>query len=77
MKISQLIAVMCLLVVSDHSDAQATEKEIGLDEITVTAQRRAESLQEAAIPVTAVSGQTLVDQSILQAADLTRMADRM
>ena len=73
MKISQLIAVMCLLVVSDHSHAQTTEKEIGLEEITVTAQRRAESLQEAAIPVSAVSGQTLVDQSITQAADLTRI----
>jgi len=47
MKISQLIAVMCLLAVSDHNHAQATEKEIGLEEITVTAQRRAESLQEA------------------------------
>ena len=48
MKISRLVAVMCLLVVSGHSHAQATEKEIGLEGITVTAQRPAESLQEHA-----------------------------
>jgi len=45
----------------------------GLEEITVTAQRREESLQRAAIAVSAVAGDTLTEASITQATDLTRL----
>lgn len=45
----------------------------GLTDIIVTAQRRSENLQKAAIAVSAVTGETLVQQSITQANDLTRV----
>jgi iron complex outermembrane recepter protein len=45
----------------------------GLEEIVVTAQRREENLQKAAVPVSAVSGSTLTEQSVTQATDLTRL----
>ncbi len=45
----------------------------GLDDIVVTAQRREENLQRAAIAVSAVGGETLTNQSITQATDLTRL----
>jgi iron complex outermembrane receptor protein len=45
----------------------------GLQEIVVTAQRREENLQKAAIPVNAVTGETLTNQGITQATDLTRL----
>jgi iron complex outermembrane receptor protein len=45
----------------------------GIPEIIVTAQRREENLQKAAIAVSAVAGDTLVRNSISQATDLTRL----
>ncbi len=45
----------------------------GLEEVVVTAQRREENLQKAAIAVSAVSGSTLTEQSVTQATDLTRL----
>lgn len=45
----------------------------GIADIVVTAQRRSENLQRAAIAMSAVSGDTLTKQSITQAADLTRL----
>ncbi|MGE4429553.1 MAG: TonB-dependent receptor [Sphingobium sp.] len=45
----------------------------GLADIIVTAQRREENLQKAAIPVSAVTGNTLTEQSVTQATDLTRL----
>lgn len=47
--------------------------EEGLGEIIVTAQRREENLQRAAIAVSAVTGDTLTQQSITQATDITRL----
>jgi iron complex outermembrane receptor protein len=52
------------------AEAGASE---GLQEIVVTAQRREENLQKAAIPVNAVTGETLTSQGITQATDLTRL----
>jgi iron complex outermembrane recepter protein len=43
----------------------------GLQEIVVTAQRRSESLQHAAIAVTAISADLLTKESVTTAADLT------
>ena len=53
------------------ADDQATAG--GIADIIVTAQRRSENLQKAAIAVSAVTGDTLVQQSITQANDLTRV----
>ena len=44
-----------------------------LQEIVVTAQRREENLQKAALAVSAVAGDALVKQSVTQATDLTRL----
>ena len=52
---------------------QPDEAYTGIEEIVVTAQRREESLQRAAIAVSAVAGDTLTKQSITQATDLTRL----
>jgi iron complex outermembrane receptor protein len=45
----------------------------GLEEITVTAQRREENLQRAALAVSAVAGEALTNASITQPTDLTRL----
>ncbi len=45
----------------------------GIQDVIVTAQRREENLQKAAIAVSAVAGDALVKGSISQATDLTRL----
>ena len=45
----------------------ASAEDNGLEDIVVTAQRREENLQKAAIAVSAVSGDSLTQQSITQA----------
>ncbi|WDF72531.1 TonB-dependent receptor [Novosphingobium sp. KACC 22771] len=45
---------------------------VGLSEIVVTAQRKEESLQKAAIPIDAVSGADLVQRGITSALDVTK-----
>ncbi|CAN5300589.1 TonB-dependent receptor [soil metagenome] len=44
-----------------------------LDEIVVTAQRREENLQKAALAVSAVGGEQLTNQGVTQATDLSRL----
>jgi iron complex outermembrane receptor protein len=46
----------------------------GLEEIIVTAQRREESLQRAAISVTAISGEGLLTRGVTNAQQLTQLA---
>ncbi|NOW45226.1 iron complex outermembrane receptor protein [Novosphingobium sp. SG751A] len=57
-----------------QTSAQTPQAETGagIGEIIVTAQRRAESLQKAAIPIDAVRGDALVQRGISNAADLTK-----
>lgn len=56
------------------SDQTASPAEsTGLQDIVVTAQRRSENLQRAAIAVSAVAGDQLVRQSITQSTDLSRL----
>ncbi|QNA86757.1 TonB-dependent receptor [Sphingomonas sp. So64.6b] len=57
--------------VAPAEDTEVAEQ--GLPDIIVTAQRREESLQKAAIAVSAVAGDTLLKNSISQATDLTRL----
>ncbi len=54
-------------------EAEGATTDQGLEEIVVTAQRREENLQRAAIAVSAVTGDTLTKQSISQATDITRL----
>jgi iron complex outermembrane recepter protein len=51
----------------------ATAQQPGLEEVVVTAQRREENLQKAAIAVSAVSGNALTQAGVTEAADLTRL----
>jgi len=53
--------------------AQTESSDRGLQEIVVTAQRRSENLQKAALALSAVAGDALVKQSVTQATDLTRL----
>ncbi|MBO9580447.1 MAG: TonB-dependent receptor [Sphingobium sp.] len=53
--------------------SNATEADGGIQDIIITAQRRSENLQRAAIPVSAVAGDALTKQSITQATDLGKL----
>ncbi|MEO6338701.1 MAG: TonB-dependent receptor, partial [Caulobacteraceae bacterium] len=68
-------AIACILLPAS-AIAQGAAPQAGataLEEVVVTAQRREENLQRAAIAVSAVTGNALTQQSITQATDLTRM----
>jgi iron complex outermembrane recepter protein len=56
------------------TDAAATEAQGGLQEIVVTAQKRAENLQTVPIAVTAVTGESLQDQQITSVSALANSA---
>ncbi|MFB0610685.1 TonB-dependent receptor [Aurantiacibacter poecillastricola] len=56
----------------DEPAAQGTAS--GLNTITVTAQRREESLQDAAIPINAVSGDELARTGVVDATQLNKVA---
>ncbi|MFY7837099.1 MAG: TonB-dependent receptor plug domain-containing protein, partial [Novosphingobium sp.] len=58
---------------AQDTSAQAPQQE-GLGEIIVTAQRRAESLQKAAVAVTAVTGDALITQGVTDATRLNQVA---
>jgi iron complex outermembrane receptor protein len=77
MKAALLATAMTLMVPVPAAYAQDSAAErpaaTGLADIIVTAQRRSENLQKAAVAVSAVTGDMLVQQSITQANDLTRV----
>ncbi|BBC71803.1 conserved hypothetical protein [Altererythrobacter sp. B11] len=52
----------------------ATDKPSGLSVITVTAQRREESLQDAAIPINAATGEELARAGVVDATQLNKIA---
>ena len=54
--------------------ATAQDDAVELDEIVVTAQRREENLQRAAVSVTAVSGEQLATRGVTTAQQLTQVA---
>ena len=56
---------------SDQTDADLDLQ--GLQEIIVTAQRRAENLQRVAVPVTAVSGDALANAGVTETANLGKL----
>jgi iron complex outermembrane receptor protein len=57
----------------DAAATQADEPVEGLNDIIVTAQRREESLQRAAVAVTAVTGADLVQSGITETANLSKV----
>lgn len=52
----------------------AANANTGIDEIIVTAQKRAENVQDVPIAITAVTAQALQDQNISSVADLSKLA---
>lgn len=54
--------------------AEAVDEGGGLEEIVVTAQKRAENLQSVPVSVTALSSETIANQRIADFSDLTRAA---
>ena len=68
-----LAQVTALKAVDDPADAVAAPSE-GLADIIVTAQRRSENLQRAALAVTAVSADSLTRAGVTNAAQLTNLA---
>ncbi|WP_163930903.1 TonB-dependent receptor [Paraferrimonas sp. SM1919] len=67
----QLAVVIPLLISSaTFADEQADLKDIELEVITVTSQKRAQNLQEVPVAVTAVSGDALAEQAIKDIIDL-------
>lgn len=80
MKVALLATAAAILIpvtpalAQEQANGEAVQTETsGIADIIVTAQRRSENLQKAAIAVSAVAGDTLVQQSITQANDLTRV----
>lgn len=73
-KISFAIATMVTAAAMPQAPALSQEAEPArLDDIVVTAQRREESLQKAAIAVSAVAGEALTEKSITDPTDLTQL----
>src|SRR4051812_9222422 len=56
---------------SASADSAAPQE--GVPDIVITAQRRSENLQRAAIAVSAVAGDTLTQASVTEATQLTRL----
>ena len=57
-----------------NSYGQTSSSNQGIQEITITAQRRAETLQDAAIPVDAATGEELTRQGVTDATALTKVS---
>jgi iron complex outermembrane recepter protein len=68
-KSTAFAAAVGLLGTSSSRPARADEA-VGLEEVTVTAQRRTERLQDVPVAVTALSGSELIDRGVRQAADI-------
>ncbi|WCT79882.1 TonB-dependent receptor [Novosphingobium humi] len=77
MRLKYLLMASALLagpaLAQSQSTAPGDGQSVGLQDIVVTAQRREENLQKAALAVSAVAGDTLVKQSVTQATDLSRL----
>ncbi|WP_428152173.1 TonB-dependent receptor [Brevundimonas sp.] len=73
---SVAIVAMSLSTIAAAQTADAPGQEdqaTGLDDIVVTAQRRSENLQRAAVAVSAVSGEDLVNAGVTESTALTRL----
>jgi len=68
-KFACLLATGTVLSASWPQQARADEAAV-LEEVTVTAQRRTERLQDVPVAVTALSGSELIDRGVRQAGDI-------
>jgi iron complex outermembrane receptor protein len=68
------VAAAALTLARAAAAAEAASEGAALEEIVVTAQRRAERLEDVPISITAVTGQTLKDSGIINLEDLTKIA---
>ena len=59
------------------SDADESAGQVQLQEITVTAQKREESLQKVDLAITAITGDTLSKENITSALDLTQVVPNL
>jgi iron complex outermembrane recepter protein len=66
---SACLAAACSLL-GAYCPQPAQAQETGLEEVTVTAQRRSERLQDVPVAVTAISGSELVERGVRQAGDI-------
>jgi iron complex outermembrane receptor protein len=69
-----LMPVGAVAQVAPTASPSSAKPEAELEEIIVTAQRREESLQRAAVSVTAVSGEALLNRGVTTAQQLTQVA---
>ncbi|MEH6792106.1 TonB-dependent receptor [Parasphingorhabdus sp.] len=60
-----------------EADAELAQPQSGLDEIVVTARRRAESAQTVPISITAFSGEDLASQSAVKVNDVSRLTPNL
>jgi iron complex outermembrane receptor protein len=63
---------LAFTAISVPAFAQEAEDDGGIQEILVTAQKKEESLQKAAIAIDAVSGTELIQQGVTNALDIAR-----
>ena len=71
-RLSASCAAVALAVPAMAQTAPASAPEVGISDIVVTAQRKVESAQKAAIAIDAVSGDALVQRGVTSAADITK-----
>jgi iron complex outermembrane recepter protein len=57
----------------EGSAASASSDAVGLQEVVVTAQRRAENIQKSSLNITAINSETLEAAGVTQLSDLTRV----
>lgn len=70
------LAMACLTSTAVHAQDDAgsgNQESAGIDEIIVSAQRREENLQDAALAISAVSGDDLVSRGVTTTDDLSKM----
>ncbi len=65
-----LLAGVCVTAISSPVFAQSANESVGLEEIIVTAQRQAQSLQAVPIAVSAFTAENLEKQQIQNSSDL-------
>lgn len=68
---NRISAVLSLAIAAISSAAATSAQQLQLEEVVVTAQKRAQSLQDVPVAVTAISGDKIVEAGILDLQDLT------
>jgi iron complex outermembrane receptor protein len=71
---SSLLAISIATFAGAALAQEQAPEEQGIDEIVVTAQKRSENIQKAALSIEAFSGETIASRGIARPDDLTRIA---